>query len=528
MRTILVLAALSSGVLAIRESMARGNGEILIYERRPSDGHKFVLRFSPRLGMLSATDLTSAAGVNSLSSGYDMRIARNSLGDAWIGYAPLSDTKLVRLDTNASYLAKIELGWNPVNVTFSPLGSLFVLNRIPLSSPGPVQRVETNGTVAWTSIAASSSYNFVNPTELTWTSLGELWMGGTVQGAPTSFSTAPMLKRIEPANGHVMQTFYPPANGALVFPPQTTQFGQLAGSIDGTLWLSTVSPNTGSYIYRTNGEAVLNAVPIPGEAHLRPMKVDGRGDVWTASEESAAGEYASHLFKSGVSSGVSGIVLDQIDFGGIVIGYALGTSGRDLFAIVTGVLPPTLPPYPFYFVRVNLLTKAMSRYRLDPVWEDHAFPWGDPTGFVLANVIQRNLDSDGDGFPNGVETGAISDPFDPKSRPSGPRVDLWFAPGTNALRLRYVDPEGLLDPVVGIDPTSLSLTASGIGEIFPVLLNFLSSVAFSVDGTEATLEFDLLPIPSFLKIQLDAKVRDRSGAESWDWQVTPPGILNGP
>jgi hypothetical protein len=39
------------------------------------------------------------------------------------------------------------------------------------------------------------------------------------------------------------------------------------------------------------------------------------------------------------------------------------------------------------------------------------------------------------------------------------------------------------------------------------------------------LEFGLLPIPSNLKVRLEAKVADKTGAESWDWQVTPPGEL---
>jgi len=54
---------------------------------------------------------------------------------------------------------------------------------------------------------------------------------------------------------------------------------------------------------------------------------------------------------------------------------------------------------------------------------------------------------------------------------------------------------------------------------------FLSAVTLSPDGKEATLVLGALPLPLNLKIALEPHVRDKTGHESWDSQVTPPGDL---
>lgn len=69
------------------------------------------------------------------------------------------------------------------------------------------------------------------------------------------------------------------------------------------------------------------------------------------------------------------------------------------------------------------------------------------------------------------------------------------------------------------------MTASGYGEIFPFLLDYLTNVELNPDGKSARAEFGGLPLTSGLKIELEASVTDLTGAVGWDWQVTPPGDL---
>ncbi len=150
---------------------------------------------------------------------------------------------------------------------------------------------------------------------------------------------------------------------------------------------------------------------------------------------------------------------------------------------------------------------------------------GDHTGWVYANVVDQNGDNDGDGASNRTETLAASNPFDPLSRPEGPKVYLSFAPTTNAIVLTYVDPDGLLDPAGGLDLSSLQLLTGAGTNVWAFILPFLTTVDVTSDLTHATATFGLLPLPSDLKIRLEARVTDLTGAEGWDWQVTPPGDL---
>ncbi len=205
-------------------------------------------------------------------------------------------------------------------------------------------------------------------------------------------------------------------------------------------------------------------------------------------------------------------------FSGTIRGWAFGPSGEDAFAIVT-------PSLSLRLERLNLVSGATSSIPLDPVWPDPELAGNDPTGFLYANVIDRNGDNDNDGAPNGAETSAGSNPFDPLSRPEGPKVYLSFAPTTNAIILTYVDPDGLFDPAGGLDLSTLALLTGAGTNVFTFILPFLTSVNVTPDGTQATATFGLLALPSNLKIRLEARVTDLTGAVGWDWQVTPPGDL---
>src|SRR5262249_8682065 len=136
-------------------------------------------------------------------------------------------------------------------------------------------------------------------------------------------------------------------------------------------------------------------------------------------------------------------------FGEVIIGYALGDSGDDAFAVIgkpTGFPGKRLE-------RMNLATGRKSSVSLEG-WVSPSLPYGDGTGFIYANINDRQGDNDSDGVPNGAETAARSNPFDPLSRPNGPKVFVDFEPGTNAIKVIYQDPDGLVDPQGGLDVSS--------------------------------------------------------------------------
>ena len=158
-------------------------------------------------------------------------------------------------------------------------------------------------------------------------------------------------------------------------------------------------------------------------------------------------------------------------------------------------------------------------------WFDATLAYGDPTGFVFANTVDRQGDNDGDGIPNGVETAARSNPFDALSRPDGPKVFIDFAPGSHAPVLILRDPDGLLDDRKGLDLAKLSLKVGGYGEVFPNLLPFVTTVTLSQDRTQARVEFGALHLANDAKLKFEARVTDLTGAVGWDFQVSPPGDL---
>jgi hypothetical protein len=203
----------------------------------------------------------------------------------------------------------------------------------------------------------------------------------------------------------------------------------------------------------------------------------------------------------------------------LIVGFALGASGEDLFVATASLEKPN-----YRLMRINLATGVKSARALDP-YQSVRIADGDPTGFIFANVVDQFGDNDGDGATNRQETLAGSSPYDPASRPDGPDVYIAFAPATNALVLELVDPDGLFDPVGGLDLATLSVRLGPHGEVLDVLLSFLSSVQVSPDRTRLTAHFDALPFASDLRWEVEVTVTDKTGAVGWDWQVTPPGEL---
>src|SRR5262249_2322308 len=153
---------------------------------------------------------------------------------------------------------------------------------------------------------------------------------------------------------------------------------------------------------------------------------------------------------------------------------------------------------------------------LNPQFLIGSLPGGDPTSFIHANILDPNGDADGDGIPNGVETAAGSNPYDPTSVPWGPKVYLsWTAAG--GIRLQYKDPDGLLSPTGGI--VALDLQVEGFGDILPYLVPFVTYANLSADTKELTIECDGFPVPQNLKLRFTARAMDATGAIGSDWAI---------
>ena len=365
--------------------------------------------------------------------------------------------------------------------------------------------------IVWSNIVAPQTY-YTYPNQITTDALGRVWVAGGAM-PPGGGPNGPRLTQISLIDGSPLGFFQyagcPEVGG-------TTPL--LGTSSDGTIWF-TRHCASGVLAVNTDGVSVLKAITIDGgyNGATTQMHVDPERDPWFVSAYTADGAWGGQLRKY---SATTGSLVQVHTFDGAILQWAFGATGDEAF-VMYGL---QTAPFDSRLARINLRTGVASTVLMKP--EPYFNAWlatGDPTGYLFANIIDRLGDNDGDGASNGDEVQHGSHPFDPDSRPGGPKVDLSFLAGSNAIRLRYEDPSGLLDPVGGIDIASLSLVADGAGEILPALFAFLSSATIDPGGTTATLEFGLLPIPDDLKVGLEATVRDKTQAVGWDWQVTPPG-----
>ncbi len=493
--------------------------QVFIYGQKAGVGGG-VLRFSRKLSLLG---FTKPSPVDSLGKASD--ISRDATGLAWAVYTPLGSNKhLLPIDSSGVQQPLVSLSHNPINIEPSADGRKYVLTRIPLSGIGPAYCVDAQGAIAWVNGEGPLQYSGAfYPGHLAITPPGEIWIGGVSPLGGQWWKA--LIVRIDPDDGHVVQTQQLPWFGAS---SGDELLAQLAAAPDGTLWAMHAGPASVYWtLVQVDGRGVLNSFEIPGAggggANPADLRVDGlgrvliRGDYNTAVQPPTFGDTLRRYLPGG-----GGALDAEFQFGGYIRGLALGPTGEEAFAVVTSIFHPLGVER---LERVHLVTGVKSSVPLTPAFTSNMLPVGDPTGFIFANVNDRYGDNDGDGFANGVETAVGSSPFDPASRPSGPKVYVRFAPSNNALILTFADPDGLLDAAGGLDLATLSVKLGPYGEVWNFLLPFLTFVDVSPDLTEATALFGALPLPTDAKWELEASVADRTGAVGWDWQVTPPGDL---
>ena len=507
-----ILAGIIAALLgvAVDLAMAQVVDQVIVNSDEAGVPGPVIRRFDRRLNLLGSTPLSSQTS-NSID---EVRTAIAVLpnGDVWIPIDPLNQKKLVRMDSGGGLLPTVILGDYPVQITASGLGLVYALTRLPLLTPKPLYAVDFAGAIQWSNAAGPSSYTGIYPRSMAVSSSGELWIGDDTNGPCGCQFAYPELTLLDAMSGSIVRKVALPYTAT---PPAITPLHHIAAGIDGTIWVTTQG-DFQSWLHHVDSDGSFVTFPIPGSynGETTQIRVDAAGDVWGVSTFQETGgtvlrKYDQH----------TGEIVGEVDAGDRVNGFALGASGEDLLAVTLDTEPP------FYrLVRVNLVTGRRSARSLDP-FTLTGIGNGDPTGFIWANVLDQAGDNDGDGATNRTETLAGTSPYDFTSRPAGPKVSIDFAQSNNAIILKLSDPDGLLHPNGGLSVPTLSIKIGAFGEVFPILLSFLTFVQVSPDGTQATAFFGALPFATDAKLTVDASVADKTGATGWDWQVTPPGEL---
>jgi hypothetical protein len=512
--TLLFLIAASQSIF--EPASAQIANDFVVTANHPVSFDSMVYRFNDRLEMLSETNID---GEGDGSMGGTPASSIDGQGTRAFPWNPLAFKKIVQIDRNGALLPSIVLGHNPMTVTTSRTGMRFAMTRIPLQTAGPVYGATSTG-VVWSSWEASYAVNAFSTTATlsAMDSNGILWLVGLDSGpCSCQLSGVGQVAAIEPLTGKVIRTIHVPT--AVL----QTSIVAIHHSLDGSMWFTLHWPSgQRSLLHMDNQGALLMEAPLEGGAlgFMSQAKVLRNEYHLSKTPYTLAGNYGRRLVKARLSDAGTEEVFE---FPAVIHGFDVRGDGEVVYVFTNGF---DFPNHRLH--RLNLRTRAMSYLSLSDMMQPGTqdIPDGDLTGYVFANVTDRGGDNDGDGIANGAEVDARSNPFDFESRPDGPRVGVTFAPSTNSLRLNLEDADGLLHPTKGIDVSTLSVTASGIGEIFPLLLPFVSSAVVAADGKSADLEFGLLQIPSNLKIRIEASVRDKTGARGSDWQATPPGNLN--
>lgn len=476
----------------------------------PGFGGSELLRFNSRLELMG---VTSAKGLGG-KIGQATPIALDTTGRTTVAFDPLNTTQLLRIDNSSVVQPSAWLAHNPVNVVVSEDGRAFATTRIGLSAPGPAYGVGADGTVLWANASGPSIYNLGYPQQLVMTGAGELWVGDSWVPTPSA-KGLPLMVLLSKDTGQILSR--------LVLPSNSTLHVGICGFLpsgDGGVWAFTCA-GPDRALHKVVGKTVVNSFPVQAgyNSSSYHMHVDVLDRPHLVSLNNEAGGWGTRILRYNPADPATPDKVYQL--GGGIVGWNFGASGEELFAVVG----PLDAPLTRRLERLNLVTGVSSSIPLDPTWKSGTMSYGDTTGFRYANVIDRHGDNDGDGAANSVETTAGSSPYDASSRPEGPKVYLSFTPG-NSIVLTYKDPDGLLDPVGGLDLSTLSLhIGGGSNNVFPLLLQFLTAVSVSPDGKQAMATFGALPLPANVGLRLEPSVHDLTGAKGWDWQVSPPGKL---
>ncbi len=512
-----LLAALGAGAAP---AAAQVLDQVLVRTLDPSTPNwdPYLLRFDRKLSMLGATPTKPFGAV-----GWDKTdtVAVTPRGDLWVNVPCLFPCKkALKLNRTGQPLFTVDLPATPITLACDRLGQVYV-ETVDLTVGGvmgPVVKLSPSGQILWSNPASSAGLIWQTPTWIVVGADQTPWIGGRHYTGVAALHTS-LLHKLSPTDGSIVASY----EETLSDPGFNTNFFRIQADPNGLVWLVCgawlASQGGGGWAFRrTDGITPLDLVFQLGFGAGENARVDSKGH---------PGMVFSGFPELGTSSFVrfdpeTGVMAEFWPLGFGVKPVAYGPTGEELFYCRT----LNLPGFPRQLVKLSLVTGQMSWIDLDPTWFQSDLIEGDPTGFVLANVVDQQGDNDQDGFTNREEVLQGYNPYDPSHRPGGPKVYLSFddAPG-NPLRIRYVDPDGVLDPIGGLDLASFSVVAEhplyGSGEIFWDLAAYLTAIGFSRDGTFVELIYGDLVLPKGLGFGLTASISDLGGASAWDWHFTP-------
>lgn len=503
-------AALAVAALPWAPARAQIRDQILVYAI--TDDFDFLVhRYDRRMNLLGASSLAGLA--NSLTLTNHAVVAAD--GTYSIALDALDNKLLIRIGPDGNIVKVVAMSHNPIAAAADRLGFVYVLTRIPLNFPGPILAYDAAGNLVWSNATTTQTNFTAMPQTIAVTSAGQIWIGGGAQKGPGGPS-APYLVEVDPADGSAKAAAFlrPPPGVPMSF---FTDAHHIFPGREGALWTITSALS----FHQTLGTTHVKGFNLLAGNNGSTVQswVDKNGDIWTPAINDAP--YWSTAIQK--FSGRDGSLLQVIETD-LIVSMAPGPTGEEIFLITNhgSVFGQRC------LRRINLVTLVQSAVPMAGELYDLAIPFGDPTGWRFANVADRDGDNDQDGVPNGVETDAGTNPFDPLSRPDGPKVYLWFLDGSNAIALRFIEPDGLFHPTRGLDLATVKLLAGGLGDVLPAMWPFLSKISISPDQTEATLEFGDLPIPENLGLRLEVQASDKKGFSAYDWQITPPGVALAP
>ena len=500
---LLELGILGACLFATPPARAQIQDQILVYAQ-DKNFNLFVHRYDRGFNLLGSTPM------NGVASSWIVQNPTLVAGDGSYTLAldALNLARVVRLDPMANVTSIKGITFNAVAAAIDKNGTVYVLTRIPLSTPGPMTAVDPANTILWSNWSATSTFTEY-PDAIAISTDGDIQIGATAPPCDPCFGTGKIM-RIDPTSGNAVGTVF--TQNSM---PQSFGIGYMFGTPHGGIWAW--GGGCGCF-HEVQQETILNTFPVDGGYTGKTYQsfADSKDNLWAPGINDVPYNSRSVL----QYSAIDGALLDVIDLDAVILSMSLGPTGEELLLTTNN----TTTPQQRSLRRINLVTKAQSFVPVYPEFRDVFIPYGDPTGWNWAAVVHRDGDNDGDGRTNGVETDAGSNPYDPLSRPNGPKAYVWFLPNTNAIALRFIDPDGLLHPAGGLDLNELRLFADGYGDILPALWPFVTSVQVSPDGTDATVEFGLLPLPNDLAIKLEVRAVDKKGFHGSDWQITPPGM----
>lgn len=304
-------------------------------------------------------------------------LALDRLGNCWAG----SDGNAVaRIDTNGIVIDTFPVGSFPQSVAFDGAGFVWVVNR----NSDTVMKLDPSGAQVLTAPLPAGTHPIGAVVDV----LGHVW----VSGFHSSTATLHTLTVLDPF-GTVINTF--------PFPAASAGFGFWFPAADttGNIWVANEAQRALLQIDQSG--RIVSTTPI-ATGVPRGCAVDATGHVWLANQ------------------GVGGSCM-KIDRSGTIVATFLPQGTSPTTVSIDGNGDP--------WVFGAAPGKAIKLWQVDatPLVEV-ALPavgaaWGgDSGGFHLAHALFPNLDFDGDGYPNGVEIAAGTNPFHAGSTPVEPQL----------------------------------------------------------------------------------------------------------